>query len=396
MANNLVHLDMNAFFAQCEENRNPSLKGHPMAVGTDHKRGIISTANYEARKFGVHSAMPAYQAKRLCPSLIIVPGDYGLYSSVSHRFMAFFRKYFPLVEPVSIDECYIDVTSFTDDAHAHDFLLDFQLKVYSELSLKCSIGYAHTRFLAKMASDYKKPMGLTLVLNDDYKRLFWPLSIDKMWGIGKKTAPRLKEMGILTIGDLANTSSEEVKGLLGSGFEVFQGWANGQGNDQVDVSDWDRKSISTSSTLEEDSDDPGVLKDLLRALSKDVSDELTYEKKKASTIVVTIRDEDFKTRSKRANVGRKIDSKEDIYLEALRIFLAMYKGEKVRLLGVGAEDPSFEVKTAQTNLFEQVETREEKKEGQEEILKKLNEGEQEGLFTTLSQLKKRGNGNEGK
>ncbi len=383
MLRSIVHIDLNAFFAQCEENRDLSLRGKPVAVGGDHKRGIVSTANYEARKYGVGSAMPMYLAKKKCPDLVIVEGHYSLYSQISRRFMRFLKNQFPMLEQVSIDECYLDMTDYINDSSAHDFLADLQLRIYSSLRLKCSIGYAHTKFLAKKASDYKKPMGLTLVMGDDYKKYFWPMSIDKMWGVGKKTAPRLKELGIMTIGDLATSNRQDVKDLLGIMYDTFYSWANGKGDDKVISYQGKRQSISSSITLLDDSDDVDSLKEVLRSLTRDVSSQLEDEKIKAHTVVVTIRNSAFQTHSKRAALEEDTWEFEKLYLKVISIFLDFYKGEEVRLLGVGIEEKEDSQKLTKVNLFDKTPDNHE-----ESLLGKLNTGKTSGLFTTLGDLKK--------
>ena len=382
----IVHIDLNAFFAQCEENRDPRLKNKPVAVGSDHKRGIVSTANYAARRFGVHSAMPMYLAKKKCPDLVIVGGHYSLYSSVSHRFMAFLKKKYPILEQVSIDECYIDMSGIINDSSAHDYLADLQLKIYMDLKLKCSIGYAHTKFLAKMASDFKKPMGLTLVVDDDYKKLFWPLPIDRMWGVGKSSAPRLVQLGIRTIGDLANNTSKDVIDFLGINYNTFYIWANGEGSSRVDSDPGDRKSISTSTTLLDDTDDVLLLKDTLRMLTGDISCQLRNESKRAKKVVVTIRNKLFQTHSKRSDLEDYTDDFEKIYLKVIAIFDGFYKGEEVRLLGVGVEDFAAEIKEENVSLFQL--SKEEKSENK--LLSDLNTGKTKGMFSTLGDMAKGG------
>lgn len=389
MARSIVHIDLNAFFAQCEINEDPSLKGKPIAIGRNHKRGIVSTASYEARKYGVHSGMPTFQAAKLCPDLLFIPGHYGLYSRVSERFMSYLKASFPILEQVSIDECYIDMTDFINDATAHDFLFDLQMQIYQDLQLKCSIGYAHTKFLAKMASDYKKPLGLTLIYNDEYKDYFWPLSIDKMWGIGKKTAPALKEAGIDTIGKLAVDDSKEAKAILGSSYSTFKDWANGRGNDAVETVREARKSISKMETYIDDIDEIDRLKERLRYLAKDVSNELKEEKRVARLVVLTLRDSSFNTRSKRKAMLDYTSDFEKIYLTAEAVFDSFYQGEEIRLLGIGLDDVKSESdlnNERQMNLFDTSLNKEEKSEA---FIGKLKEDNPSLKLTTLGELKKK-------
>lgn len=393
----IVHVDLNAFFAQCEINKNPELKGKPIAIGGDHKRGIIATASYEARKYGVHSGMPTVTAKRNCPSLIIVPAHYHLYSAVSHSFMKYLKDRFPLLEQVSIDECYIDMTAFINNSNAHDFLLDLQLSIYHDLELKCSIGYAHTRFLAKMSSDFKKPLGLTCIYNDEYKELFWPLSIDKMWGVGKATQKKLTESGILTIGDLAKTYRPELEKVLGSAYPTYFAWANGQGNDVVEPVSDPRKSISKMETYINDVTDLDTLKDTARTMVKDMVSDLKDEHMKAKTVVITLRDPSFSTRSKRKGLGEYTDDEDKLLVNALNLLEDFYQeGEPIRLLGVGFDDcldKDMAVRKDESySLFDVSAPKEEEKEEKPStasILNGLNRKKSDVAFTTLGMMEKK-------
>ena len=202
----IFHIDLNAFYASAEISRNPSLKGKPVVISGKSKRSIITTASYEARKYGIHSAMPLFQAKQLCKDLIILPADFELYHRLSNEFFTIIASYSEILEVASIDECYLDVTAIIQEKKIHPVVLakDIQTKVYEQLNLQCSIGISPNKFLAKMASDMKKPMGITVLTRNNLKEVMWPLDIKDMFGIGKKTQPKLRAVGINTIGDLAD------------------------------------------------------------------------------------------------------------------------------------------------------------------------------------------------
>ncbi|MFA6587337.1 MAG: DNA polymerase IV [Bacilli bacterium] len=333
----IVHIDLNEFFVQAEELSDPSLVGKKVAVGYSGRRGVISTASYEARACGVHSGQPVFQAREKCPGLIIVNGHFSLYQDLSRRFMSYLRARFPRMEPASIDECYLDLSDFLLDGKEEEQLFDLQMDIYRNTGLKCSIGEGATLFLAKMGSDMKKPLGLTLLPKEKIPTLLWPLPIDKMYGIGKKTAPGLVSLGIRTIGDLALTQNPDVKKYLGGGFEEFQGEANGLGNDFVDTSDWDPKSISSERTFADDVEGYEELGAMVTSCVKEDVKELDQYHKSAMTLEIKLRTPDFKTKSRRCSFPRPLYRTEDLLRYALDLFDQFYKGQKIRLLGVGLE-----------------------------------------------------------
>ena len=214
MSKIILHVDMNSYFATVEKILDPSLKDKLIVVGRDSSRGVVSTACYIARKYGIHSAMPIYKAKQLCPNLVIINGHYDKYEEFRDKFLKILYEYSSKIEVASIDECYVDISEYfimNPTLEPLKVIENIQKRIFDETELICSIGVAPNKFLAKMGSDYKKPMGLTVIRLKDVQSILWPIKIEDMYGIGKKTAPRLKEIDIKTIGDLAKESVENVE-----------------------------------------------------------------------------------------------------------------------------------------------------------------------------------------
>lgn len=338
----IAHIDLNAFFAQVEMNRRPELAGKPVAVGGGSGRSVVSTANYQAREYGVASGMPVSEALHLCRDLVVIYGDYAEYGRQSRLFFAEVRKTFPTVEMASIDECYADATAGLvglSVEQMHDFLFDFQLRLLSKTGLKCSIGLGANKFLAKMGSDMKKPLGITILLTAEaIREKLWPLPIERMYGIGKKTWPRLEEAGIMTIGDLANAVGGTAKTTLGSMFEWLVAEANGAGSDFVDTSAFDPKSCSNDVTLAADTTDYEELRSYLVGCAREVGRELRKHGKATRTVCIKLRDSAFRTVSKRLTLRKYTNSDEELAFQALRIFDGFYDDRPLRLVGCAAED----------------------------------------------------------
>ncbi len=338
MAKVIVHIDLNAFFARCEEIRNPSLEGKPVAIGRDGRGGVVSTCSYKAREYGVHSAMPMFQAKQACPNLIILPSDFRFYWAMSATFVAFVKRYTKLVEIASVDECYADFTDVVKDVKdVPAFFKKLQKDLYNETKLKCSIGVGTTKFLAKMGSDYQKPMGLTIIRKRDIAKILYPLSLDKMYGIGKKTAPRLKHIGINTIGDLADRcqkDDQQVKDILGKFFYVIKDWLNGEGSDEIISEPEDPKSIGNSSTLMHDTNALEEIQQLFQDLAKEVSNRAIKEGKIGNTIQITVKESDFKVHNKSITFDTPTNDWKTIYTRAISLYNDNFVGLTVRLLGI--------------------------------------------------------------
>ncbi len=337
----ILHVDMNSFYASVEMAYEPELKGKPVAIAgnVEERRGIIITCSYEARKFGVKTTMPLWEAKKLCPQLIIRKPNFERYRTASIAMFEILRNYTELVEPVSIDEGYMDITDSFELGSPIEIAQSIQKRVLEQLDLPCSIGIAPNKFLAKTASDMKKPMGITILRKRDIPSVLWPLNTSEMHGIGKKTAEKLTTIGIHTIGELASGNEIQLKSLLGINGIRIKERANGIDNRSVDpesVSDF--KSIGNSTTLPKDTSNQQELYRVLEALAETVSVRLKRKTVLATTLGITIRFKDRKTITRSKKLSNPIQHKEDIASLSKQIFLKAWNGDPVRLLGITGYD----------------------------------------------------------
>jgi len=385
----IIHIDLNAFFASVEEIKNPELIGKAHAVGGNVKRGVLSTCSYEARKKGLHSAMPVAQALKICPNLIINYPDFKSYREYSNKFFDIIREWCgDKIEIASIDECYVDFSNY--DKYCDDvikYLKKMQVYIKDTLNLGCSIGLAPNKFLAKMASDMKKPMGFTVLRKRDIEKMLWVLDIEDMFGVGKKTAPRLRELGIKTIGDLAKSENNyDVKKLLGKGFFTFINWANGNDNSEVIDYEVDAKSIGNSSTYDHDLLEESEIKFELKELCKSVSRRICLVSSLAFGISITIKFNDFTHINRSSKLDEPICNDDEIYLKSLKLFESNYYYDKpIRLLGVTLYDIKEKSEVIkQLNIFD-IEIN---KDTTNDIISKLNEIIGKNVFKKASEVNK--------
>lgn len=336
----IVHLDFNYFFVQVEENLNPNLKGKPLAVGSVTSRGVISTSNYLARSFGIKSGMAVSEARRLCKDLLILEGSYRQYSKISNRIFSYLRGLFPLVEQMGIDEGFIDVTDYlTDKISDYDSLRDLQFAIFNKFSIKCSIGLSFTKFLAKMASDMEKPLGLTILTKENYKEKLAKLPIKDFFGIGKKTYPRLEKLNIKTIGDLVYCQDMNLIKSLGNIYTYCLECFNGLTSDIVNIESSLPKSCSASRTFSNDTNDYEEIKACLLEQARQVSEELKSYDLVGKTVVLTLRDSNFETHSKRITVNNPTNDVDEILSYGMKIFDSFAKeGVLLRLVGIGVDN----------------------------------------------------------
>lgn len=351
----ILHVDMNSFYASVEMAYNPSLKGKPLAIAgnPEERRGIVVTCSYEARSFGVKAAMPLWEAKKLCPNLIVMTPNFDRYRAASLKMFDLLRQYTDLVEPVSIDEGYMDITNLYELGSPIDIAKSIQKRLYNQFDLPCSIGIAPNKFLAKMASDMKKPLGITVLRKRDIPKLLWPLPASDMHGVGKKTAEKLASIHIHTIGDIAKANDIQLKHLLGINGVRLKERANGIDTRPVDPNSiYDYKSVGNSTTLPRDISNQQELLNFLKALAAKVSTRLKSKSVFAESIQVMIRYKDRKTITRSKKLDHPIQSEQEIFEQASFIFLNHWNGNPVRLLGItGGDLIEEELVAVQLDLF---------------------------------------------
>src|SRR4051812_4924272 len=337
----ILHVDMNCFYASVEMAYDAKLKGKPLAIAgnVEERRGIIVTCSYEARKFGVKTTMPLWEAKKLCPQLVVMKPTFPRYRAASTAMFEILRQYTELVEPVSIDEGYMDITESFSLGSPIEIAESIQKRILKQLDLPCSIGIAPNKFLAKTASDIKKPLGITVLRKRDIPTVLWPLNTNEMHGVGKKTAEKLQTIGINTIGDLAKGNEIQLKSLLGINGIRIKERANGIDVRVVDpesVSEF--KSIGNSTTLPRDISNQQELFQVLDGLANTVSTRLRRKTVMASALAITIRYKDRKTITKSMKLQNPIARKDDLSTFAKQLFLKAWNGDPVRLLGITGND----------------------------------------------------------
>lgn len=335
MRRRIMHIDMDAFFAAVEEKRNPALCGKPVVIGgggDPSQRGVVATANYEARKYGIHSAMPLRTAYKICPQAVFLPVDYKAYSVASQEFKSVLLAFTPLMENAGIDEAFLDISELPE---APEYIAaKIKGGIKEKTGLTCSIGIAGNKLLAKIASDMQKPDGLTIITEDDIENKLWPLPIRKLYGIGPKTENYLKGIGIETIGQLATLLPDALVEHFGESYGQYLCDAS-RGIDESEViTHWEPKSISRETTFQEDVKNWQVIARTLAELAKEVVADLQDEEYRAKTVAIKIRFSDFQTLTRAKTMAEHTDSEEEIRKAAFSCLKRVELKKRVRLIGV--------------------------------------------------------------
>jgi DNA polymerase-4 len=372
-ASTILHVDLDAFFAAVEQRDHPELRGRPVIVGGDPRaRGVVSAASYEARAFGVHSAMPLRTAAALCPGGAFLPVDGAKYRRESRRVMEILGRFTPLLEQVSIDEAFLDVAG-SEALFGSPEAIARQIRgaVRDEVGLTASVGVATTKLVAKVASDLRKPDGLVIVPPGGEAAFLAPLPIGRLWGVGEQTRVVLAEYGVRTIGELADLPVDVLVRRLGAHAAVLHERARGIDPSPV-TGDVAAKSVSHEHTFDVDTADSDVIERTLLALSEGVASRLRAGGVRASTVAVKVRDSAFHTVTRQRTLPEPTDLADPIFRTALELVRPEARGRRIRLLGVGAHGLG---EPAQMGLFATEDPRRRKAtEAQDEIRRKFGSG----------------------
>jgi DNA polymerase IV len=338
----ILHVDMDAFYASVEQLDHPEYKGKPVIVGADPRggagRGVVAACSYEAREFGVRSALPISRAWKICPEGVYVRPRMKRYVEMSHQVMEVFRRYTDLVEPLSIDEAFLDITGSVALLGPPDEIArSIKKEIRRATGLTASVGLAPNKFLAKIASDLKKPDGFVIVDEKDIETFLRDLPISRLWGVGPKTELRLHEMGYRTIGQFASASRESLVRSLGSLGEHLYHLSHGK-DDRPVVPDWEPKSCGTETTFDEDTDDRELLLRTILELSDHVAERLRKDEYRARKVTLKLRYSNFSTHTKQQSLDRLIQTGEEIAAIARALFSQFPLNRKIRLIGVSAGD----------------------------------------------------------
>ena len=341
MARRIMHIDLDAFFVSVEQVENPQLKGKPVVVGgRPEGRGVVASASYEARAFGLHAGMPLSTASRLCPQAIFIQGSFPKYREASQRFMTILADFSPYLEPLGLDEAYLDATGFESIyGSIHQMAAKIKQRIKEELGLSASVGIASGKVIAKVASELSKPDGLLEVAAGKERSFLAPLPVAKLPGIGSKTERKLNRLGINTIGKLSIMPLTALKSHLGASGEVLHRFANGIDEREVEPPAA-AKSTSRETTFGKDTRDRSLLKATLRYLGERVGADLRQKSKRARCVTLKLRYADFTTITRRHTLSQSSDSDQTIFVTGLKLLNRALSGERqpVRLIGIGVSD----------------------------------------------------------
>lgn len=330
----IIHLDMDAFYAAIEQRDNPELKGKPVIIGGTSNRGVVSTASYEARKYGIHSAMPAMKARKLCPHGVYLKPNHQKYKAVSKKLRQIFLEYTDLVEPLALDESFLNVANH--QLNSIQIARQIKRRIQRELDLTASVGVSYNKFLAKLASDYKKPDGFMIISPANVEEIIHPLEVNQLWGVGPKTEQKLNQMGLKRIKDVAESELFELVDKLGArGYQLYK-LANGEDNREVSPPKRP-KSIGKERTFKQDSKNRKIIKAKLERLASKVAKNLADKDLACQTVTIKLKYADFNQISRSQTFNYNLTG-EEIYHAGLEIFEKIELEKKLRLIGISVSN----------------------------------------------------------